>query len=76
MEDLDLARRDLVLRQRLRCLEAEQIHMIDEALAELGEYGELHLVVEKGKIRFLVVQKSIDANKWQPGRAGRDGARA
>ncbi len=39
--------------------------MIDAALADLGEYGELHLVIEKGRLRFLIVQKSIDALKWQ-----------
>jgi hypothetical protein len=41
--------------------------MIDEALFSLGQYGEVRLVVEKGRLRFLVTQKSIDAYKWQPG---------
>ena len=41
--------------------------MIDEALASLGEYGELRLVVEKGRLRFLVTHKSFDTLKWTPG---------
>ena len=48
-------------------LEDEQIRMIDEALNSLGEYGEVRLVVEKGRLRFLITQKSFDALKWKPG---------
>ena len=48
-------------------LEDQQIRMIDEALSSLGEYGELRLVVEKGRLRFLITQKSFDALKWKPG---------
>ena len=48
-------------------LEDEQIRMIDEALSSLGEYGEVRLVVEKGRLRFLITQKSFDALKWKPG---------
>ena len=46
--------------------------MIDEALCALGEYGEVRLVVEKGRLRFLITQKSYDMLKWQPGIAIRD----
>jgi hypothetical protein len=48
-------------------LEDVQIRMIDEALRSLGEYGEVRLVVEKGRLRFLITQKSFDALKWKPG---------
>ena len=41
--------------------------MIDEALSVLGEYGEVRLIVERGRLRFLVTQKSFDALKWEPG---------
>lgn len=51
----------------LTFLTQRQIFMIDEALSALGEYGELRLIVEKGRLRFLVTQRSIDALKWQPG---------
>ena len=51
----------------LNFLNQRQIAMIDEALSVLGEFGEIRLIVEKGRLRFIVTQKSIDALKWQPG---------
>lgn len=51
----------------LSFLDQQQVIMIDEALSTLGEYGELRLIVEKGRLRFLVTQKSFDALKWKPG---------
>jgi len=51
----------------LKFLDWNQIPMVDEALSSLGEYGEVRLIVEKGRLRFLVTQKSYDALKWQPG---------
>ena len=51
----------------LSFLDQQQVVMIDEALSALGEYGELRLIVEKGRLRFLVTQKSFDALKWKPG---------
>ena len=51
----------------LSFLDQRQVRMIDEALSALGEYGELRLVVEKGRLRFIITQKSFDALKWQPG---------
>ena len=50
-----------------RFLQEHQIAMIDEALHSLGDFGEVRLIVEKGRLRFLVTQKSFDALKWQPG---------
>ena len=44
-----------------------QVAMIDEALSSLGEYGELRLVVEKGRLRFVITHKSFDVSKWAPG---------
>jgi 16S rRNA G1207 methylase RsmC len=54
-------------------LSPAQVEMIDEALAALGEFGEVRLVVEKGRLRFVVTQNSHDALKWQPGTLGRKG---
>jgi len=51
----------------LSFLDQRQVKMIDEALSALGDFGELRLIVEKGRLRFIVTQKSIDALKWQPG---------
>jgi hypothetical protein len=48
----------------LRFLLPEQIAMIDEALCRIGEYGEVHLVVEKGKLRFIEINTSVDVRSW------------
>ncbi len=52
---------------KLKYLEASQLAMIEEALACLGEFGEVRLIVEKGRLRFIVTQKSYDVQKWQTG---------
>jgi hypothetical protein len=61
--------RDQVSEAQLRCtiLNAKQISMIDEALNSVGEYGEVRLVVEKGRLRFVVTNKSFDVFKWHSG---------
>lgn len=50
-----------------RFLTPQQVAMIEEALGSLGEYGELRLIIEKGRLRYIVTQKSFDAMKWTPG---------
>jgi hypothetical protein len=57
----------------MKFLDPSQVEMIDEALAALGEFGEVRLVVEKGRLRFVVTQNSHDALKWQPGTLGQKG---
>ena len=54
-------------RLSLKNLSRVHVRMIDEALATVGEFGEVHLVVSKGRLRFLVTQKSFDALKYRPG---------
>ena len=54
-------------RLNVRNLSNAHIQMIDEALATVGEFGEVHLVVNKGRLRFLITQKSYDALKYRPG---------
>ena len=54
-------------------LDPDQVAMIEEALASLGDFGEVRLVVEKGRLRFLVTQKSFDAQKWRPGAIAANG---
>jgi len=47
----------------LKFLKPEHLAMIDEALETVGEYGQVRLVVEKGRLRFLVLEKSLDVLK-------------
>jgi len=46
---------------RLRHMSLAQLKRIDRLLEEIGEYGELRLIVEKGSMRFVevVVTKRI-----------------
>jgi hypothetical protein len=62
---------DLEQSLRLKFLKPSQISMIDEALDKVGEFGEVRLVVERGRLRFLVTEKSFDVLKWKPGSLGR-----
>ena len=50
----------------LKFLGRSQIKMIDEALEAVGPYGEVQLIVEKGRLRFVVTKNSHDALKWRP----------
>ena len=51
----------------LKFLGRSQIKMIDEALEAVGPFGEVQLIVEKGRLRFVVTKNSHDALKWHPG---------
>ena len=59
----------------LRFLELKQVRMIDEALASLGEFGEVRLVIQKGQLRYLVTQRSFDALRWDVERPNERGQR-
>jgi hypothetical protein len=49
----------------LKFLRQAQIHMIDDALMEVGDFGEVRLIVTKGRLRFVVTQRSHDALQWE-----------
>ncbi len=52
-------------RGALNFLRRGQIRMIDDALVEVGQFGEVRLIVTKGRLRFVVTQRSHDALKWE-----------
>jgi hypothetical protein len=56
---------------QLRFLKPNQVKMIDEALGKVGEFGEVRLVVERGRLRFLVTEQSFDVLKWESGKPER-----
>lgn len=49
----------------LKFLNPSQVEKIDEAMANLGPWGEIRLVVQKGRLRFLVTQQSHDVLLWE-----------
>jgi hypothetical protein len=38
---------------KLKSLNLEQVRHIDQVLASLGEYGEVHLIVQRGELRYI-----------------------
>ncbi len=50
----------------LKFLGRPQIKMIGAALDAVGPYGEVQLILEKGRLRFVVTKNSHDAPKWHP----------
>jgi hypothetical protein len=46
---------------KLKKLTAEQIEQIDEFIASLGDYGEVHLVIQHGELRYINKMESHKA---------------
>lgn len=42
----------------LRALDAAQVVAIDHAVCQVGEYGEIHLIVRRGQLRFIGTLKT------------------
>jgi hypothetical protein len=38
---------------KLKLLNLEQVRHIDHVLASLGDYGEVHLIVQRGELRYI-----------------------
>jgi len=50
------------LAARLRVLTAAQVLRIDELLDSAGEYGEVHLVLQKSQLRYINQVRSYKAD--------------
>jgi len=48
-------------------LTRNQIAMIEEAIAVVGDFGEIHLVVNNGRLHYITAQKSFNARNYRPG---------
>jgi hypothetical protein len=46
----------------LKFLTPHDIGLIEEALIKVGAFGEIHLVVERGRLRFIRTVKSESLN--------------
>jgi hypothetical protein len=42
----------------LYALDAAQVMAIDHAVCQVGEYGEIHLIVRRGQLRFIGTLKT------------------
>ncbi len=47
---------------RLEFLTVEQVSRIDQLLRAVGEYGEIHLIVQRGQLRFINKVESFKAS--------------
>ena len=50
---------------KLRFLNPSQVRRIDDLLAQLGDYGELHLIIQHGELRYINKVESYKA--WKTG---------
>lgn len=51
----------LVAALKLKRLTLEQVRRIDEMLDAVGEYGEVHLIVQRGELRYMNKLESYKA---------------
>ena len=51
---------------KIKKLTLEQIRHIDQVLASLCDYGEVHLVVQHGELRYINKVESFKAWKNEP----------
>ena len=51
---------------KLKKLTLEQVRRIDEVIASLSEYGEVHLIVQHGELRYINKVESFKAWKNEP----------
>ena len=49
---------DIVFTEALARLNPTLVRQVDEALARVGAFGEVRLIVVKGRLRFIQVMKS------------------
>lgn len=46
----------------LAVLTPEQISRVDQALARVGQFGEVRLIVQRGRLRFVQILRSEDVD--------------
>ncbi len=56
-------KRELPPGLELKKLNADQVRRIDALLASLGDYGEIHLIVQHGELRYINKVESYRAWK-------------
>ena len=56
-------KRDVLSGLGLKKLNLDQIKRIDALLASLGDYGEIHLIVQHGELRYINKVESYKAWK-------------
>ena len=63
----ELSSEKVIREDDLDFLNFDQVKMIDEALSSIDKYGEVRLVLDNHRLRFIECQVSYDANGYKPG---------
>ncbi len=64
-------KKDIIAELGLKKLNIDQIKRIDSLLASLGDYGEIHLIVQHGELRYINKMESYKA--WKDDEQNTDG---
>ncbi len=48
---------------RLKALTPEQVERVNELLTSIGDYGEIHLIIQRGELRYINKVESYKV--WQ-----------
>lgn len=67
MADASHSHGGILKESELEFLDIDRIRIIDEALQSIGTFGEVRLIVDKNRLRFIVCQTSFDALELKPG---------
>ena len=67
MTDSTRSGADSLKQDELEFLNIDQVKMIDEALCSIEKYGEVRLLLDDHRLRFIVCQESYDAYAFKPG---------
>ncbi len=59
----NMSKKNAIAELGLKKLNADQIKRIDALLASLGDYGEIHLIVQHGELRYINKMESYKAWK-------------
>ncbi len=51
---------------KLKSLTQEQVDRVNELLTSLGEYGEIHLIIQRGELRYINKVESYKAWNDKP----------
>ncbi len=65
-------KKSLPVGMELKKLSLDQIKRIDALMASLGDYGEIHLVVHQGELRYINKLESYRAGKDEDGKEDRE----
>ena len=62
----------LPINKSINQLTVDQVKLINQAMTDVGDFGEVRLVIERGQLHYLVTQKSINIRSKRHGMISKD----